>query len=72
MQLGTLFTVAEAQKIGLVDLVVPDFQTGVNVSEKKMQEFLQVPSMYSVLFVNSIVVSLKNCLQVLLDTCRKC
>ena len=72
MQLGTLFTVAEAQKIGLVDLVVPDFQTGVNVAEKKMQEFLQVPSMYSVLFVNFIVVSLKKCLQVLLDTCRKC
>ena len=48
MQLGTLFNVSEAQQIGLIDLVVPDLNTGANVAEKKLQEFLQIPSIFSI------------------------
>lgn len=56
VQLGTLFSVAEAQKIGLVDLVVPDLQTGLNVAENKMKEFLQIPSIFSVCSFNRHII----------------
>ena len=43
-QLGSLFSVTEAQKIGLVDKVTSDLETGVKIAEKKIMEFLQIPS----------------------------
>lgn len=43
LQLGTLFSVEEALKIGLVDQVVPDIETGTAAAEAELKEFLQIP-----------------------------
>lgn len=45
LQLGTLFSVEEAHKIGLVDQVAPDLETATKVAEEDLKEFLQVPAM---------------------------
>ena len=45
LQLGTLFSVEEAHKIGLVDKVAPDLESATAIAEADLKEFLQVPGM---------------------------
>lgn len=44
LQLGTLFSVDEAYKIGLIDNVAPDLQNATSVAEAELKEFIQIPS----------------------------
>ena len=45
LQLGTLFSVEEAHKIGLVDKVAPDLESATAIAEADLKELLQVPGM---------------------------
>jgi len=44
LQLGTLFSVSEAHKIGLIDEVAPDLPAGIKAAENQLQQFLKIPA----------------------------
>ena len=43
MQLGTLFTVDEALKVGLIDRAAPDLENATAMAEAQLLEFLKIP-----------------------------
>lgn len=43
MQLGTLFTVDEALKVGLIDQAAPDLEKATAIAEAQLLEFLKIP-----------------------------
>lgn len=47
LQLGTLFGVQDALKVGLVDKIVPDVTNGLIAAESELKEFLQIPGIFN-------------------------
>lgn len=46
MQLGTLFTVDEALKIGLIDQAAPDLDAALSIAEAQLLQFLRIPGIF--------------------------
>lgn len=45
LQLGTLFTVDEALKVGLIDQAAPDLEKATAIAEAQLLEFLKIPAL---------------------------
>ena len=55
LQLGTLFSVEDAHKIGLIDKVMPDVQSATTIAETQLQEFLKIPGKPLILNIHVIL-----------------